>query len=182
MSIIEDILKHNAKFVEKGEYKAFISNKFPNKKLAILSCMDTRLTELIPAAMNIKNGDVKIIKNAGAVVSHPFGSVMRSLLVAVYELGVDSIMVLGHTGCGMQNLNTDKMIEKMLQRGISKEKIDMLKHCNIDVNNWLKGFDNVEDSVRSTANIIREHILMPKDIKVYSFIIDINTGKLMEIV
>ena len=49
--------------------------------------MDTRLTELLPAALGIKNGDVKLIKNAGGVVMAPFGSVMRSLLVAVYELG-----------------------------------------------------------------------------------------------
>lgn len=49
--------------------------------------MDTRLTELLPAALGIHNGDVKIIKNAGAVISHPFGSVIRSLLVAIIELG-----------------------------------------------------------------------------------------------
>ena len=61
--------------------------------------MDTRLTELLPAALGIKNGDVKIIKNAGAIISHPFGSVIRSLLVAIYELGVYEVMIFGHTDC-----------------------------------------------------------------------------------
>ena len=60
----------------------------PDKKIAILSCMDTRLTALLPAALGIKNGDVKMIKHAGGVISHPFGSVIRSLLVAIFELGV----------------------------------------------------------------------------------------------
>lgn len=56
--------------------------------------MDTRLTELLPAALGIRNGDVKIIKNAGGVISHPFGSVIRSLMVAIYELGVKELWLL----------------------------------------------------------------------------------------
>ena len=35
--------------------------------------------------------NIKQIKNAGAVVSHPYGSTMRSILVAVYALGVDGV-------------------------------------------------------------------------------------------
>jgi carbonic anhydrase len=50
--------------------------------MAILSCMDTRLVELLPHAMNMRNGDVKIIKSAGALVAHPFGSIMRRMFIA----------------------------------------------------------------------------------------------------
>lgn len=50
------------KFVEDKGYEAYITNKYPDKKIAILSCMDTRLTALLPAALGIKNGDVKMIK------------------------------------------------------------------------------------------------------------------------
>ena len=65
--MIEDILKYNKQFVENKGYEKYITNKYPDKKIAILSCMDTRLTELLPAALGIKNGDVKMIKNASAV-------------------------------------------------------------------------------------------------------------------
>ncbi|MDD4557095.1 MAG: carbonic anhydrase [Alphaproteobacteria bacterium] len=181
MSVIDEIVSFNKSFVERKEYKEFSTDKFPNKKLAILSCMDTRLIELIPAALNIKNGDAKIIKNAGALISHPFGSVMRSLLVAVYELGVEEIMILGHTGCGMHHHDTDKLVDKMIHRGISKDKIEMLEYCGVDVHHWLKGFDSVEESVRNTAKIVRNHILMPRDINVHSFVIDVETGKLTEV-
>ena len=58
-------------------YEKYAASKYPNKKLAILSCMDTRLTELLPAALGLKNGDAKIIKNAGGIIADPFGSVMR---------------------------------------------------------------------------------------------------------
>ncbi|MCF0207110.1 MAG: carbonic anhydrase, partial [Bacteroidales bacterium] len=69
--MIEEILKHNKNFVESKAYEPFVTTKYPDKKIAILSCMDTRLTELLPAALGIKNGDVKLIKNAGGVISHP---------------------------------------------------------------------------------------------------------------
>lgn len=100
MSTIDDILAFNEQFVEEKRYEQYETDKYPDKKLAIVSCMDTRLTELLPAALGLKNGDAKIIKNAGGVISHPFGSVIRSLLVAVFELGVETIMVVGHTNCG----------------------------------------------------------------------------------
>ena len=84
--MINEILKYNKEFVANKGYEKFITNKYPDKKIAILSCMDTRLTELLPAALGIKNGDVKMIKNAGGIISHPFGSVIRSLLVATNSL------------------------------------------------------------------------------------------------
>lgn len=181
MTVIQEILDFNKDFVKNKEYEKYITTKYPNKKLAILSCMDTRLTELLPAALNIKNGDIKIIKNAGAVVTHPFGSVMRSLLVAVYELGVEMILVIGHDDCGMQNLNTEKLMDKMIKRKISKKKIEVVEACGIDVAKWFEGFKDVKKSVRSTVNMIKEHPLMPKDVSVFGFLICPETGKLIEI-
>ena len=99
-NMIDKILKFNQEFVANKDYEKYITTKYPDKKIAILSCMDTRLTELLPAALGIKNGDVKMIKNAGGIISHPFGSVIRSLLVAIYELGVTEVMVIAHSDCG----------------------------------------------------------------------------------
>lgn len=99
--MIEQIVEYNKKFVENKGYEPYLTSKYPNKKLAVLTCMDTRLTELLPAALGLKNGDAKIIKNAGGVITHPYGSVVRSLLVAILELGVEQVMVIGHTDCGV---------------------------------------------------------------------------------
>lgn len=65
MNTIDDILAFNDRFVEEKQYEQYETDKYPDKKLAIVSCMDTRLTELLPAALGLKNGDAKIIKNAG---------------------------------------------------------------------------------------------------------------------
>ena len=66
--MIQEILEYNQTFVEKKGYKPYITSKYPDKKLAILTCMDARLTALLPAALGIKNGDAKIIKNAGGEI------------------------------------------------------------------------------------------------------------------
>ncbi len=110
MTKLEEILAFNREFVARKEYEAFKTTKFPDKRLVILSCMDTRLEELLPKAMNLRNGDFKHVKSAGAIVSHPFGSVMRSILVALYALNAEEVMVVGHYDCGMSMISAEDML------------------------------------------------------------------------
>lgn len=182
MSELDHILSFNQEFVESGEYAQFFTNKYPERKLAILSCMDARIMELLPRALGLKNGDAKLIKNAGAVVTHPWGSVMRSLLVAVFELKVEEIMVIAHHDCGMQGLNATGFLEKTKQHDIPQDRIETLRHAGIDLDGWLTGFDNVEDSVRHTVRLIRRHPLMPANVAVHGLVIHPTTGKLTVVV
>ncbi|WP_041087911.1 beta-class carbonic anhydrase [Jeotgalibacillus soli] len=178
MTLLTDILTFNEEFVSEKRYEEFTTTKFPDKKLVILTCMDTRLVELLPKSMNMKNGDVKIVRNAGAVITHPFGSIMRSLLVAVYALQADEVIIIGHHDCGMGALNSQSLIETMLERGIKQKTIDTLSYSGIDLHQWLKGFDNVNESVKNSVDMVRNHPLMSKDIPVHGLVIDPGTGKL----
>jgi len=178
MSILSDILSHNVQFVQRREYEPFQTDAFPDKRLVVLTCMDTRLVELLPRAMNLRNGDAKVIKNAGALVSHPFGSVMRSVLVAVYELFAAEVAVVGHYGCGMTGLSCQRVLEKATARGVLPETIQMLQHSGIDLENWLKGFNSPEDGVRQSVEVIRRHPLLPRDIPVHGLMIHPETGQL----
>ena len=180
--MIEEMLRHNREFVESKGYERYITSKYPDKKIAIVTCMDTRLVELLPAALGIRNGDVKIIKNAGGTITNPFDSTMRSLLVAVYELGVNEIMVIGHTGCGVQGMNAEEMFGLMRKRGISEEHIRLMRHCGIDLDEWLHGFSDSRDAVRQTVDLIRNHPLMSEDVSVSGYLMDSVTGGLETIV
>ena len=73
MDTLNEILDYNRNFVESGEYAQFFSNKYPERGLAILSCMDTRLSELLPRALGLKNGDAKLIKKRRRVSQSPLG-------------------------------------------------------------------------------------------------------------
>ncbi|MCH5239202.1 MAG: carbonic anhydrase [Muribaculaceae bacterium] len=176
--MLAEILKFNDDFVAKKAYKPFITSKFPDKKIAIVTCMDTRLVELLPAALGIKNGDVKMIKNAGGVINDPWDSTLRSLLVAIYELGVNQIMIIGHTECGVKGMNAHEMIHLMKERGISPETLSIIQRCGIDLHKWLAGFDETESAVLESVKLVRNHPLIPADISVAGFIMDSTTGKL----
>jgi carbonic anhydrase len=178
MSTLHEILAHNAQFVQNREYESFLSDRFPNKKLVIVTCMDTRLVELLPKAMNVRNGDVMMIKVAGAVVSHPFGSVMRSILVAVYKLGATEIAVVGHHGCGMVDLSSEDLLQRTRESGVSPDVLRTLNHAGIQLDQWLTGFARVEDSVLASVQMIREHPLLPPNLVVHGLVMDPTTGKL----
>ena len=167
--MIDQIIEFNKTFVAQKGYEKYLTDKYPDKKLAVLSCMDTRLTELLPAALGLKNGDAKIIKNAGGLVISAFDSAMRSLIVAIYELGVQEIMVVAHSHCGACHMSYDHFHHEMIARGV------------IDLDQWLEGFKDTPTSVCKTVETIKTHPLVPKDIVVRGFIIDSETGTLEEI-
>lgn len=175
---LHDILEYNRQFVAEKKFEKYLTTKFPNKKMVILTCMDTRLIDLLPRAMNLRNGDAKIIRNAGAIVTQPFGNIMRSIIVALYELEAKEVYVVGHHDCGMTGLNADKIIQKAESRGIEKKVMETLGHAGIDLARWLTGFDNVPQGVMKSVQIIRNHPLLPKGTPVHGLIIHPETGKL----
>ena len=157
--MIDQIIDYNKTFVEQKGYEKYLTDKYPDKKLAVLSCMDTRLTELISA----------------------FDSAMRSLIVAIYELGVQEIMVVAHSHCGACHMSYDHFHHEMIARGVTDETLDTIRKCGIDLDQWLEGFKDTPTSVRKTVETIKTHPLVPKDIVVRGFIIDSETGALKEI-
>ena len=178
MTILSEILHFNESFVTEKEYEQYATTKFPDKRIVILTCMDTRLTELLPKAMNLKNGDAKIIKSAGAVVTHPFGGIMRSLLIAVYELQADEVYIVGHHDCGMSSINTENIKAKMVNRGIDESLFTTLKYSGVDMEDWLHGFQDVTESVKMSVDAVRNHPLMDNKVPVHGLVAHPDTGKL----
>lgn len=178
MPKLEDILAYNEQFVANKQYEAYLTTRFPDKKMVILTCMDTRLTELLPKALDLRNGDAKIIKNAGAIVLQPFGNVMRSILVALYKLNAEEVFVIGHHDCGMTGLHAEMIVESAIERGIDADIVETLSHSGINLRRWLRGFDDVHQGVASSVEIIRQHPLLPPGTAVHGLLIHPETGKL----
>ncbi len=178
-SLLEGMLAHNQKFVASKQYTQHeVTLDSQCLRCVVVTCMDSRLTHLLPAALNIKQGEAKIIKTAGAIVAHPWGGVMRSILVALFELRATEVFVIGHDDCGMRTLNPASTIEKMLRAGVPKDRFDVIESSGIDLKKWLSGFSSLDQSVTSSANIIRRHPLVPAELKVHGLIIDPTTGAL----
>lgn len=178
MKQLDLILAHNHKFVRRKEYVPYQTSKYPNEKMLVVTCMDTRLLELLPRAMDLRNGDAKVVKTAGALISNPYGSVMRSVLVGVSLLKAEEVFVVGHHDCGMIGLQSDMVLDQLENMGVTKEELDSVHNQGIDVKQWLCGCSRVEDGVLQSVNIIRNHPLFPENIPVHGLVIDPHTGKL----
>ena len=71
---------------------------------------------------------------------------MHSLVIAVYELGVEEVWVIGHDDCGMQNVDCEALIGHMHQRGITDVDIARSDGATGGIEEWLRGFGDVRRS------------------------------------
>lgn len=174
---LDEMLEFNQNFVENKQYEEYKTDTYPNKRMVIFTCMESRLIELLQRALNIQNGDVKMVKNAGAIIRKPFDSIMKSILVAIYKLKADEVIVIGHHDCGMSNVDIEALTNSMVDRGIDEKTIHTLQHAGIDFDEEFHGFNTVEESVAQSVDIIRDHPLLPEGIKVHGLVIHPETGK-----
>src|SRR5690625_1485765 len=102
---LEKLLAYNQTFVAKEGYKPYETDRLTNKKIVVLTCMESRLVELLPKALNLHNGDVKMLKNAGAILRRPFDNMTKSILIAIHNLQAETVLIIGHYDCGMSKVN-----------------------------------------------------------------------------
>jgi carbonic anhydrase len=95
MSVIDEVLAANEIYSRTHELRNLTPR--PERKLAVLTCMDTRLSI---RTLGLKTGDAHIIRNAGGIVTD---DTLRSLLVSHYLLGTEEFMVINHTDCGLMS-------------------------------------------------------------------------------
>lgn len=148
--------------------------KFPREKVAILTCMDTRLTLQLEKALGLDRGDAIELKTAG---NNMRGQELRSIIVAIFALKVDKIMVIGHPDCGMANLDVEKLTEKMIARGVEPEAIEELG----DLKEWFETFCDSEENVIDMVDLLKKHPLIPRDIEIAGFNFNQDTSELIHI-
>src|ERR1700752_3105990 len=101
MSVIDEVLQSNEIYSRTHELRKLTPR--PERKLAILTCMDTRLSI---RTLGLKTGDAHIIRNAGGIVTD---DALRSLVISHYLLGTEEIMVINHTDCGLMKASEDEL-------------------------------------------------------------------------
>jgi carbonic anhydrase len=159
--ILSDNAEYAKEFGDKGKLGIV-----PVRKMAILTCMDSRIEPMRLAGL--KTGDAHIIRNAGGRASE---DAIRSLIVSNRLVGTKEWLVIHHTGCGIENMTNEKMAALANRANTASEG---------DFINWLTIGDRIE-SIRQDVKRLREHPLTPPDVTVSGFIYDIETGLLTEV-
>jgi len=164
MSIIDDALTANRQYASSFQHGSLPMP--PARKLAIVACMDARLT--IEPMLGLKTGDAHIIRNAGGIVTP---DAVRSLIISHYLLGTQEFMIINHTDCGMLTFQ-DKDLHDRLRRETGAEAIAPTEFC---------AFNNVEENVRRQILKLKSHPWVPHQIPVRGFVYDVRSGKLNEV-
>lgn len=164
MSTIDDVLQSNRSHAHRFRL-AHLSNP-PALKLAVVACMDARLT--VEQMLGLKTGDAHIIRNAGAIVTE---DVVRSLLISHYMLGTQEFMIIGHTDCGLLTFQDDDLRRKLREINGTSALSPASFHA----------FSNLEESINEQVQKVRSHPWIPDSIPVRGFVYDVKTGKLREV-
>jgi len=163
MGIYQETLQSNENYAK--EFKLGHLPMPPGRKLAIVACMDARLT--VEQFLGLSTGDAHIIRNAGGLITD---DAVRSLVISTQLLGTRTIYVIQHTDCGMLTFR-DQELRDRLARETGKDA----SHIHF------QSFTDVEASVARQIQRIREIPFLPKDIDVHGFVYDVRSGKLQEI-
>jgi carbonic anhydrase len=135
----------------------------PRRKVAVLSCMDTRI-DLFPM-LGLERGDAHIIRNAGGLVTD---DAIRSLSASQRLLGTEEIVVVMHDGCGLCGASEDEFADMLAADGV--------------LPTWRLGaFDDVEDTLRNSLERLRSAPELPKRDEIVGFVYDPESGALREV-
>jgi carbonic anhydrase len=170
MRLLHKVLSHNAHWVEERSRPL---SKAPQKRVVIFTCMDTRLVEFVEPALGLRRGDAQMIKNAGNTLVDPGGGVVRSLVVAIHGLGCEEVFVIGHTDCGMGQLDKEALRETMLSRGVPEEAINAL---HPSLGEWLGGFHDPLGNVQRVVRLLRDNPLIPRAVPIHGLMFDPGSG------
>jgi len=155
------ILRENRRYVETFDRAALTAA--PRSGLAILACMDARLD--VEEALGLRTGDAHIIRNAGGLATD---DAIRSLIVSQERLGTREVLVIGHTGCGLEGADDAEMREHLSAR--TGQRLDLA----------FGSFTDVEASVRAQVDRLRAHPWI-RPVPIHGLIFDVATGGLVEL-
>jgi carbonic anhydrase len=164
MSIIDKALEGNRTYSKKYDPRLA---KPPAPKIAVVTCMDPRLSDL-PGILALPQADIDVIRTGGPAVTD---DVLGELIVSTRVLGSREIMILNHTGCGFTTFTDDELNAKVAAATGDRSPAPMR----------FFSFKDPEQNTREQIQAVRSHPWIAKDVPVRGFIFDVETGLLREI-
>jgi carbonic anhydrase len=136
----------------------------PRRRLAIVTCMDSRLD--VFAALGLQHGEAHVLRNAGGVITD---DVIRSLAVSQRRLGTREVMVVHHTDCGMQTLTDDGF------------RAELQEATGLAPAFAIESFTDLDADVRQSVLRVRRSPFLLHTGQVRGFVYDVDTHGLREV-
>jgi carbonic anhydrase len=164
MSIIDTALAANRNYAK--AYDPALGKR-PAPKLAVVTCMDPRLSDL-PGILGLPQADLDVIRTGGPAVTE---DVLSELVVSTRVLGTTEILLLNHTGCGFTTF-TDEELNAKLSASTGDASPAPMRFFS---------FKDPEENTREQLKKVTSHPWIAKDIPVRGLIFDVETGLLREV-
>jgi carbonic anhydrase len=163
MDVIDELLDSNAVF-SSMRAGAHVDVR-PRRRLAIVTCMDSRLD--VFAALGLELGDAHVLRNAGGVITD---DVIRSLAISQRRLGTREVMLIHHTDCGMLTLTDDGFrAELQAATGVAPAFA-------------IESFTDVDADVRQSLLRVRGSPFLAHRDSVRGFVYDVDSHRLREVI
>jgi len=164
MSIIDGALRVNRDYSKRHDPKM---GQPPAPKLAVVTCMDPRLSNL-PEILGLPHADIDVIRTGGPAVTE---DVLAELVVSNRVLGTTEIMLLNHTGRGFTTFTDDELNARLTAATGDASPAPM---------RFFSYRDPVENT-RAQIETVRSHPWIAPDVPVRGFVLDMATGLLSEV-
>jgi carbonic anhydrase len=164
MSIIDQAVEANRNYAKKYDPTL---GKRPAPKIAVVTCMDPRLSDLT-GILGLPQADLDVIRTGGPAVTE---DVLGELVVSTRVLGSREILLLNHTGCGFTTF-TDEELNAKLSASTGDASPAPMRFFS---------YKDPEENTREQIKKVRSHPWIAKDVPVRGFIFDVETGLLREV-
>jgi carbonic anhydrase len=164
MSIIDNAVRSNRNYSKRHDPKLA---QPPAPKLAVVTCMDPRLSNL-PEILGLPHADIDVIRTGGPALTE---DVLGELVVSTRVLGTTEILLLNHTGCGFTTFTDDELNAKLAASTGDSSPVPMR----------FFSYSDPEQNTRQQIRKVREHPWIAKEVPVRGFVFDMQTGLLTEV-
>lgn len=164
MSTTDELLRANERYAQ--SFKLGHLPMPPARKVAVLACMDARLT--VEQFLGLQTGEAHVIRNAGGIATD---DALRSLIISHHLLGTQEFIIVNHTDCGMLTFKDEDLFNRLEKQTGTAVVAPLYFHA----------FSDLENNVRRQIERVRSHPWIPKQIPVRGFIYDVKTGRLREV-
>ncbi|WP_336213532.1 beta-class carbonic anhydrase [Nonomuraea sp. LPB2021202275-12-8] len=162
MDAFDDLFAANTKFARKFKNSRLTGTAA--RGLAVVTCMDSRIDPL--GLLGLKPGDAKILRNAGARVTD---DVLRTLILAVYLLGVERVLIMPHTDCGMAKVSDADVHALTQSHGVDTRSLEF------------RTVPDQDAALRHDLTRIKSSPFLPEALPVSGAIYDVHTGRLLPV-
>lgn len=141
-------------------------------RIVALSCIDPRLSPLLPEVLGIPEEQFIWVRSAGNVVSGSTSDTLRSIALACATKGGKEIVILGHTDCMVGKSTMMGLIEQFEQMGVRRTSLPQ------NLTEFFGMFGSERQNVIKGAELVRASPLIGLGIPVHGLLVDTCTGKL----